>query len=474
MNSVQRRRTIRRIQAIGEIGLLSLAIALVAGCGGGSAKTTATAPAQTNAATYFAGPINASGLSTYTIDDTALTFSQFIYTFVSGSYQGPQMDYSGPFTVLPRGLRSLGISYADGANGSQTFDPPLLGNWAFELAGQAGGFVDLQQQGATFAPLVAAQNCPSFSKPVTYQFVSLPAAFLSSAAFNAEEDTAYGKMDVSTSGQTVTFNNIQQFTTAGTQLTNYQNISITPPPPAIQSIDGACSPGFYGNTISVPGQLIINDPGASQSITPPATVGIGPSGLLVEGNGNGTEGGLKTTLLGYEPFMGAGTGAMGLPQPSSAIDAGSLTGAQYLGIIFADGGQSAVNSTSILASFGFPNSTVPSTCPSNAAQAGSILFGGDFPGNDPTKVPANTPAGYGNCDVSINLGAQDPSNNGLFPAATITFGAGLSTNSTGAQYSIPANAIAGQLNGKYAIFLIGMDTTGTPNQAWGIYLFQSN
>lgn len=45
-----------------------------------------------------------------------------------------------------------------------------------------------------------------------------------------------------------------------------------------------------------------------------------------------------------------------------------------------------------------------------------------------------------------------------------------SYNSSKAAYSFPAVAIAGQLDGKYAIFLIGVDSS----QPWGIYLLQSN
>jgi hypothetical protein len=94
-------------------------------------------------------------------------------------------------------------------------------------------------------------------------------------------------------------------------------------------------------------------------------------------------------------------------------------------------------------------------------------------------VQAN--GGYGNCDFAIDLGAQDSSTNGLFPSATVYVGAGFCPSNGSAAcppvaqpYHFSAVAIAGQLNGKYAIFLIGEDTTGSPNQAWGIYLLQSN
>ena len=41
---------------------------------------------------------------------------------------------------------------------------------------------------------------------------------------------------------------------------------------------------------------------------------------------------------------------------------------------------------------------------------------------------------------------------------------------TKATYSFPAMAVAGQLNGKFAIFVLGVDA----RQPWAIYLLQSN
>jgi hypothetical protein len=49
-------------------------------------------------------------------------------------------------------------------------------------------------------------------------------------------------------------------------------------------------------------------------------------------------------------------------------------------------------------------------------------------------------------------------------------GASYAANTTGKTYSFPAVAIAGQLNGKNAIFVLGVDST----QPWAIYLLQSN
>jgi hypothetical protein len=254
---------------------------------------------------------------------------------------------------------------------------------------------------------------------------------------------------------------------AGTQVTSYPDIAGNPS--AITSIEGACSSTFYGNTTSVPGQVTINNPGVGETIENPAIVGIGSSGLLLENDGQTSNLVSNAQFSGYQPFLGSGTGALGLPEPSADVNVSDLQGAQFLGSIYG-GGSTRSNWTSLLASFGFPSA--PSGCPSGTFQA--PLIGGDFPSNDPTQSPNNTATGFGSCDVVIDLGKQDSANNGLFPNATIYLGTAFAGNTMGTTYSFPATAIAGQLNGKYAVFVIGMDTTGTPNQAWGVYLFQSN
>lgn len=370
------------------------------------------------------------------------------------------MNYSGSTTALSRGLLSLGIDFSSGAFGKSY----PTGNFAIELAGQAGGLVNLQ--GMPFVPLVAAQDCPSFTTTQTFQFVSIP-------PWNPL-DTAYGRVDISTSGSTVTFNNIQQFTSTGSQVTSYPDL--TNNPSAITSTTGACSSTFYGNTVSVPNPLTITNPGVGQSVTPGAIVGIGPSNLLVEANKSyGSEAGNSSTS-GYQPFLGAGTGAMGLPQPSSPFSSTSinaLTGAQYLGVFWGSG--SVHDWSSLVASFGFPSllSSCASIIPPGVTLTNPI-YGGDFPDNNPGSAAVQANGGYGNCDFVIDLGAQDSANNGLFPKSIVYVGPGFPINTTKSTYSFNATAIAGQLNGKFAIFLIGVDTTGTPNQTWGIYLLQSN
>lgn len=463
-----------------------LPVFLSAGCGSGVKGSLAGPAAATPGGpqNYFsaaiAGDYNDSAnagsssqiLATYTLDDSKGTFSESTYAF-SPTQQGPQLNYSGTFTALPRGLLELNTTYVHGTYGTNICssadcaDMPgsAQGGWAIELAGQAGALIDLN--GLPFTPLVAAESCPGSATAQTYQFVTLPAAIVNGngaepqLSWNPGLDTAYGSVNISAKGGNVLFSNIEQFTADGTQLRNYSTLGLAPAPVAYTSLSGVCSPTFYGNTISVPGALTITNPGVSQIVGPGAIVGIGSSGLLVESNGNGDAG----VSPNFQPFLGAGTGAIGLPKPAAAVSVTDLQAAQFLGFFYSIPNADAWSST--LASFGFSSGT-PASCSSVKDQAGTLtnpIFGGDFPGNDATVQGDAGLATYGNCDVSIYLGPQDTASNGLFPKATVTFGSGFA--SAPGPASFPAVAIAGMLNGRYAIFLIA-------SNGQGIYLFQSN
>jgi hypothetical protein len=301
------------------------------------------------------------------------------------------------------------------------------------------------------------------SSAETFLFVTLPDTLITAGTgavdWNPAVETAYGSVDISASGSTVTFANINQYilpSAGGGKLTNSS------------SVTGACSSTVYGNTVAIPANATVTDPGegGSPTVTAQAMVGIGSSGLLVENNGGAS-------------YLGAGTGAIGLPKPSSAVDTSALVGAQYLGFFYGSGSSNngtssgtTTNWSSSVASFGF--TSLPSTCAAVAPQTSTMLYGGDFTGNNPAASTVQSGGGFGNCDFAIDLGVQDASTNGLYPAATVYVGSSFATNTTGKSYSFPAVAISGQLNGKYAIFLVGEDTVGSPNQAWGIYLLQSN
>jgi hypothetical protein len=392
-----------------------------------------------------------SQLGTYTIDDTADpgTYHLTTTSFNSGEAQGATISNAGTFTVLDRGLRSLAIDYefpyAGGQQGA-TYPSPLSGSYAIELPGQAGGLIQLLNEAVT--PIVATSSCPSFHTAQNFQFITLP-----SSGWNPAQHPAFGSVSIITNSDSVSFSNIQQFTlpvnggSPGTPTTTYATAA-----------SGLCSPTPYGNTIAAPTSSTITNPGNVQGVAPSSIFGIGPSGLLIE------------SLFSMVPsntdlLLGAGTGAIGLPQPSSPVDTGALVGAQYLGFVY------GTSWTSTLTSFGFP-ATLQSNCSSFAAQTGTLvngIYGGDFPSIDPTGQ-AN--GGYGNCDFAIDLGPQSATSNGLYPAATIWTGSSFSANATEKNYSFPAVAIAAQLQGKCVILLIGEDATS--HQAWAIYLMQSN
>lgn len=482
--------------AIPFAGAIAVAGIIVSAAGCGSVQKAVDPPTAVTKTpgNYFAGAVaggysgvnggnpgifsDANYLATYSIDDSEHTFAEFTYSFTTGNQQGPQLNYSGTTASISGRLASAGIGYSNGTYGDAagnigaigvTYSPVLGGNWILELGDHSGGLLNLT--GMPFVPIVAPASCPGFTKPVAYHFISIPTYIGQTtgggtiAPWFPQYDAAYGSVEVSTAQDKVKFGNIQQYNASGVQLSSYRDLPNSPR--AITSTTGACSPTFFGDTVSVPGVLSITNPGVGQTVTPGAIVGIASSGLLLESNNSyGAEAANSNVSAPYQPFLGAGTGALGLPAPSGAMDAGSLTGAQYLGVIYG-GGANAESWTSLIASFGF--SSRPASCPIGTFQ--TPLYGGDFPGNNPTALASG---GAGNCDVVIDLGAADSASNGLYPHATVNLYSGFEGNTTNLPHSLPAVAIAGELNGKFAIFILGTDTAGSPNQAWGIYLFQSN
>jgi len=460
-----------------------LPLILLAGCGGGNTSSSSTAKPQQQPQTYMApyvgGTTNGSGsqfgpltgTEIYAIDDTANAFYQSIFglgrSAQGASANGPQVINAGVVAKGPRGLLDLGITanYApsNGIYVATPYSPAKAGSFALELAGQSGGLAQLVGQPAV--PLVAASQCPSLSKAQTWQFITIPGGLNQSndssapAVWNPATDTAYGSVDITSDGSKITFDNIHQYTLPSVGGTG------APAEPASSPTTGICGPTTLGYIVSVPGQAVIQDPGLSSQTQPSASIGIGSTGLLVEDNGVVTYG---TSSGVYENVLGAGTGAVGLPKPTSALDVNAIRGAQFLGFVrgtgIYSGGSGAAGWSSHLASFGF--STTPSSCASVAAPTATLFYGGDFTNDD----PSTSPDGFGNCDLAIDLGTQDSANNGLFPGATVWLGASYAANTTGKTYSFPAVAIAGQFDGKYAIFLLGADST----EPWTIYLLQSN
>src|SRR5208337_3138719 len=195
-----------------------------------------------------------------------------------------------------------------------------------------GALIDIQ--GQPFAPLVLAESCPDFTTPQTFQFITLPAAITNAKSrpdtWNPTLETAFGSVDVSGSGSTITFNIVQQHTLPASA----GGAPGTPATAVTSPQTGACSSTYYGNTTVVPATQSVTDPGPNSAAPPVALVGIGPTGLLVESNAADGE---SNTSPYFQNLLGAGTGAIGLPKPSSALSTSALVGAQYLGFFYGAG-----------------------------------------------------------------------------------------------------------------------------------------
>jgi hypothetical protein len=405
------------------------------------------------------------------MDEVAEAFYESNFLLNPPSQLGPQELNAGKLSTAQRGLLTLDIttnytpntSSPTGGFDHNTYSPPLSGSFAVELAKQMGGFVQLVGQPVT--PLGVATQCPSLPKPQSYLFLTLPQGVVDSKARGAQPgfwdpnlETAYGSADVSTAGSAVSIQNIQHRTLPSV------GGSGTPTAQLPSSVDGFCASTSLGMTITL-GQSVIQQPfpnGGSNG-PPQAKMSIGPTGLLVEDTG------MDANNQKADLTLGAGNGAIGLPKPSSPVDVPALRAAQYLGFTYGSGVYANLafqpsGWSSHLTSFGFASQ--PTGCSTLVPGGGALLYGGDFSKDD----PSTSPDGFGNCNLAIDLGIQDATTNGLFPNARLWIGNNYAANTTGATFSVPMVAIAGQLDGKYVIFALGYDS----KQSWSLYLLQSN
>jgi hypothetical protein len=438
------------------------------GCNSSSPGGTSTNPApnpQGAAKLYFAPTIGDVYAATYSIDHTANTFTRKVFGFNNSPADGGTITDSGVVATLSNGIVSLETTYNESDAGVvTTYNPPLAGSWAVEIPGEAA-LVGMKDY-STFTPAVPTGSCPSLSTAQNFQFVTIPnhlgtGTSIVANNWNPQLETAFGFAQISTSGTSVEFNNVKQF-----MLPASGKPPSAPSNPGPSQANALCAPTYYGQTIGVPNTVTVIDPGTQENVPPSATIGIGPSGFLAEDAG-------ASQIQGepYENILGAGYGAIGLATPSSALDTSALAAAQFQGFVYGSGGPASGSQSgagfSLIGSFGYSNlSTACLKLP--APKSSTTIFGGEFANNDPSAHA------FGNCDLAIDLGSQDSSNNGVYPAATVYVGDSFPMNGIGEAYSFKAVAIAGQISGKYAIFVLGADTVGLPNQGWGIYLLQSH
>lgn len=439
--------------------LTGLLVGMATGCNSTISSTGKSVSTSYPPGLYLAAGVG--NLQTYNIDHNENTFVVSTY-----GPSGETVQDSGSLSKLSNRIVDLDVTYFPGEDITKA---PTTGNWAVELPGEAA-LVELEatnQYGTTtsFAPLVPTVSCPNLATAQTFQFVTIPRPLnprstITATSWNPQQETAFGSVSITTKGSAVQFSSVSQHTLPSAN----GGVAGAPTYPAVSSATATCSPTFYGQVISVPTFVTVTGGG---SVPPSATIGIGPSGFLVEDAGSGAPD--PNTNLTYENILGAGYGAIGLPRPSSALDTSTLASAHFQGVLYGAAGTANGGLTGsgfrLIGSFGDSKASCP-TLP--APSKSTVLYGGEFTNNDPTASSS------GNCDLAIDLGNQDSSSNGLYAAATVYVSTSFPSNSHGSAYSFPAVAITGQINGKYAIFLIGVDTIGSPSQPWGIYLLQSS
>jgi len=163
----------------------------------------------------------------------------------------------------------------------------------------------------------------------------------------------------------------------------------------------------------------------------PANFVIGPTGFFIE-----------------DRSQSDGMAFVGAVEPASPIDLSQLSGATFLGA------ENAVSFTYV-----FPAQLVSFAASAGSSGTGVQLAGGTFPSNNPAATPA--------ANITIDLGPQDPNNNGYFPLATVTFSGSTSGFTAGVPYY--GYAMVSNAGGKYSIFAVVGE--GGP-QRNGFLLFQ--
>jgi len=414
----------RRLRLAAGAGLILLALLPWTGCsGGGSQNSNSTQqglappppPSQINSYLGTSGNIWSTKIN-HTAnqingEDTTLHGTQ-----LAGAIVGTVSNAGGfeqlSLTTVPQELTGQDIGFA------------------LEIPGRMA----MVRYGDLFhplVPLVPTDSCTTINGTVTYEYVTIPDA-ATPPKWLPDSDSTYGTFQVSIDNSAWNFSGITQFTLTGAAPAN----------PGTGLPAGFCGIGSNGYAVTA----------ASSATDPPVatvTMGFGPSGFFLEDNGSS-----QATPVGVVPSnaLGAGVGAIGVVQPSSPLSTSDVVKATYLGFYYEPGirGGGAVTQ---LASFGCTGANCPLP-PSPTAIIGGVFpnTGGSSPVDEPTQ-----PAGQ---NVTVDLGTQDPSNNGLYPSATVMV--------SGA--SFPAAAVVGSLEGKYAFFLIAEDTVN--NVPLAIYLFQ--
>jgi hypothetical protein len=457
----------------GKNSLLTVLLAglLLVSAGCGQTANPVVSPATGKVDNYFGGPFILQGGST----PMAAAFDHLANQIaVSSTFPNvnevsvPVNFINGSFTTAATGFLAITENYANTTGFPSAQNPPITGAWAVEIpgAGTLANFLNVNTKvtpaTTSAAPTAMAQNtaCPDFSSSSPFMYVTIPYAGM------LTDTVDYGLVGISSLGSAVTFST-QPFLVGAIPQTNAM-------------VTGGCSQTLYGSLTAYP----LNS--FSNSGPNPELISIGGSSGLLVSYFN------PSAALTLGAF-GGGTGVIGVAVPSSTVNVSSVVSAQYNGFIFSPSNplkQSNGYDITVLASaFGNDTSssqscsTLQTSLAANNGQGGTVpvlpspnsIYGGEFLStttagtvNDPTGA-----LGSENCDVVIDLGTQDPNNNGLFPNATIFIGSNFppysvsnpwSCNGGVCAVSFPAAAIVGQVQGQFVIFVRASSASTPPAQ----------
>jgi hypothetical protein len=393
----------------------SAAIAL-SGCSGSAPPLIVPNPSAASGLPTppAAGPVNtyfgvqSPGTWTLTLDNTKNTFSYQPVTYSAS----PNTPVSGTI----QSSHGFGVLTSNGSPAG----------YVLEVMGR---FAILRPGGVNTPPVIAAPqtSCYQLTGRSRFQYAAVPAGI--AGVVTAPPTFGYGSVVASTdsTGKSWQFENMQG------------NVVLGP-----TSFTAMCGSVSSQTAISFTGQSLLNDLWAPSPATVPtantgSVISIGPTGLFVADQS--------------DPTMAQPTGASvaGVIQPGSALNTDDIESKQYLG--FAYQGATTIGL----------NGVPPTPSITSPVSFGTTLTGGDFPNDDVTQTP--------NSDISVTLGQQDPTYNGLYLNVSVTVSdpaqncANFTSYPTGVApisgisaqgYNIctfPGIAVAGNPEGKYAIFV---------------------
>jgi hypothetical protein len=434
----------------------SACLILLAGCASGGAPLIV--PNATGTLASFPSPPAATPQNTYTgtdslqqwtlnIDDTAHTWSYSETTdLVTDSNKVPlplQSASSGTLTAVS-GFQSLG-SAADGTS---------LGL----MLETQGRFALLRPGGSGSGLVIAVPQTTCYILPAKQRLEYL------------NLDAYPNGLNTDPNGHPLSSGSVVVSTSPDGSKWHYEALEgATALGPA--NFDGTCASSSGEAFLSIPNSSLLNSINNGQntlfsnfygSTNPIRTsLTIGPSGIVVA----------RQAQDGSTPAAVAGFAEPPAPLSSSNILTGSYLGFQSLSIVT---GFTQNTVTPFRYGGASPISFVPDS-------TGKLLTGGIFQNDDPAQATLG--------DTTISLGSQSTTLNGYYPSAKVTrpdpnqfclillpSGAGVNAFGT-PTCTFPAVAVAGQTDGKYAIFLNAHDfTVGSYTTRQGsslqIYLYQ--